>query len=180
VLLTEGDYAGAPFNAGGRTHAEIAGLTWDNLTDLDGRWNNSNPIGGDNGTITLFIRNWVDLEPIKYLRLQVSYDHPTSSEVLPISLDGTKDGQPVTTNFIYEVSGNQNAFDPPLGTSDQHYRFQLWNLQPNPDWEQINITVPPQYSIDQIVVDAISIPEPATLGVLSIGFAALCLRRRRS
>ncbi len=180
VPLREGDYAGAPFTGGVHTHAEIAGLTWSNLSDPDGRWNNTNAIGGADGTITLFIRDWVDLQPLKHLRLQVSYDHPVNNEVLPVALEGTKNGLPATTDFVYEVSGNQNSFNPILSTSDQHYRFQYWTLRPNPDWEKIIITVPPQYSIDQIVVDTISIPEPATMGVLGVGISALFLRRRRA
>jgi hypothetical protein len=58
--------------------------------------------------------------------------------------------------------------------------FEYCTFSPNPDWEKITVTVPPQFTIDQIVVATISIPDPATVGVLGIGIGLAFLRRRRS
>lgn len=60
------------------------------------------------------------------------------------------------------------------------YEFEIW---PNPDREQIGLKFTDdayQYGIyvDQVVIDTICIPEPATLIILAIGGMSLIRRRR--
>ncbi len=54
-----------------------------------------------------------------------------------------------------------------------------WRIEPNPSQEQIVLSAIPMFgaTIDQIVVDTICVPEPATLLTLVVGGIAL-LRRR--
>jgi len=47
----------------------------------------------------------------------------------------------------------------------------------NPEWESIQLWFPPCTTLDQTIIDTVCIPEPATLGLLAVGLAAL--RRRR-
>ena len=130
------------------------------------------PIGTAGGDIHLYIPNWIDFEPLKLIRVQMTYF-----------------GDPGASPDIVLVSGGDNVVGPvvgaPLGPPsilvldpfDTHFHwFQDWAITPNPDWEFIDIFVPRDTVIDQIVVDTISLPEPTTLGLL--GLAALAVIRR--
>jgi hypothetical protein len=56
-----------------------------------------------------------------------------------------------------------------------------WIFQPNPDWEQLVVTVPQDTLIDQVDFDSISVPEPTTLlgGLLGAAFLLTACRRTR-
>ena len=154
-------------DAGGIPTASIFGggagsfPTW-GPGDGDGEWFAA-------GTVAMFIDfdipNWIDTELVKFLRIQVTFAGPTP--------------------FIAAIS----AFDPSVGSviivptgttlhSPGHILFE-YSLFPNPDIETFFLEVPVGGSIDQVVVDTISIPEPATMGLLSIGGLALLLRRKK-
>ena len=65
----------------------------------------------------------------------------------------------------------------PFGGVWYTYNYGL-TIEPNPTSEMITITVPYCTVIDQIVVDTICIPEPASMALLALGSVFL-LRRRR-
>ncbi len=129
-------------------------------------------------TITFDIPNWIDLQPIKYLQIQALYYHPADQQIgstTPvISVSGQKNNSGVIVDF-------KGSFDYEFlpDTQDKHYRFAYYDLQPNPDWESVVIAVKPGYTIGQVVIDTISIPEPATASLLLIAGAVGLLRRRR-
>jgi len=61
-------------------------------------------------------------------------------------------------------------------------RVDVWQFEPNPDWERICYGFNPEVTgapaaIDSIAVSTICVPEPMTLGLLGLGFAAL--RRKK-
>jgi len=51
-------------------------------------------------------------------------------------------------------------------------------IMPNPDWEQILITG--AVNVDELVIDTICAPEPATLGLIVLGGLAVLRRRHRA
>jgi hypothetical protein len=55
-----------------------------------------------------------------------------------------------------------------------------WQISPNQTQEQIILASNPQWGtiIDQVVVDTISIPEPATISLMLAGIASALLRLR--
>jgi len=131
------------------------------IGDGDGQW--SAPIN-DPIAMEFQIENWIDNEPVKYLRIQVTYG-----------------GTPPSVTGLWAHHASENpVLIVPTGTtafSTTHLLFE-YELYPNPDFELFHLDIPPGASIDQVVVDTISIPEPATLGVLAVG-GLIALRRRR-
>ena len=123
--------------------------------------------------MTFNIPNWIDLEPFKLLRLQVTYTGPTpGTDVFGfLGVVGTADL--VSETLVNTVPGT-------VGQS--LYFYQDWELRPNPDWEQVVLFLQPGTFIDQVVIDTISIPEPSSIvlgamGLLAIGRVA---RRQRA
>jgi hypothetical protein len=165
VPLTYGQYT----NITGPVAIPSAGLILDN-----NGW--KNPLSTSDATITFVIPNWIDVFPIKFLELQSVYYHPIEEQIgstsPPLSVIGDKGGLQSTV----ERKGDQ---DYELGSLEKHYNFSYYTLQPNPDWEYVVMTVKPGYTISQVVIDTISIPEPATASLLLIAGAACLLRRRR-
>jgi hypothetical protein len=117
--------------------------------------------------------NFVDNLDVKLLRVQLTYQ-----VILPIS----------ATPGISEVQGwygFNGSLGPVLGVPDGPlslvttiHAFQDWTISPNPAWELIAITVPQNVILDEIVIDAVSIPTPAG-AVLLLGGVAMLARRRR-
>ncbi len=131
------------------------------------------PIDPSGGNITLEVNNWIDYEPYKIIRVQMTYF-----------------GDPSAQPDIINVFGDDHATGPatavPVGPAQWYsidqwdtewHWWQDWEMIPNPDWEVIQIFVPRDTLVHQIVVDTISAPEPATAGLLLCGGLA-ALRRR--
>jgi len=83
--------------------------------------------------------------------------------------------------YVYHGSTDFSPFSPtvyPLGGG----RFQLvqdWQGEPNPMQEFVEISpLSSGFSVDQVVIDTLCAPEPATLAFTGIGLAGLTLRRR--
>lgn len=77
--------------------------------------------------------------------------------------------------------GTWNTGVPSWQESNGWYTYN-WGLtiEPNPEFEDIAITVPWGTSVDQIVVDSIcTTPEPATLSLLAVGGLAILTSNRR-
>jgi hypothetical protein len=126
------------------------------------------------GTIAFNVPNWIDQEPFKFLRIQVTYTGPTPGTRVFGFLGVPGDGNAVT-EFPGAVV---------LGTVGQSlHMYQDWTLQPNPDWEQVVVDVPVGTFIDQVVIDTIStIPEPSALALamMALFASAVALDRRRA
>lgn len=129
-------------------------------------------------SMSLGLSNFIDQEPLKKARIQLagSWDKqpwwPTD-ENWGISGDPVEDWQ--VSGFAVNFSGNADS-----GLFQASTDFEIW---PNPDWEVFSLSdIPAGVSIDQIVVDTISIPEPSTLTLAGLGtllMGVYVLRRRR-
>jgi hypothetical protein len=158
VATVEGEFGPATVSIYGSPGNEPV---W-SIGDGDGKWTASinAPMG-----MNFEIGNWEDLEPVKYLRIQVTYGGSPPSISSISALHQT--GAPVVIT--------------PTGTtsfSTTHILFE-YEMNPNPFFEVFTLQTPAGSSIDQVVVDTISTPEPATLTVLGLGALAVLKRRRR-
>ncbi len=119
---------------------------------------------------TFVVPNYIDLEPLKLVRVQYSWfggiPGPTgdafTSLVVPVP-GGT--AQLVNSSPVTNVTGNI------------YHRYDDFEIRPNPDFEEFVITfvdADPRW----VIFDTISFPEPASAALLGLG--ALALLRRRS
>ena len=100
------------------------------------------------------IPNWIDTEPIKFLRIQVTYKRAPGTTI-----------EPGTRVFAFPADSVvlvDHVIDTPL-TSGLEYFYDDYEIHPNPDWEQVVVDVPPGFFIDQVVVDSISTPIPTAV-----------------
>lgn len=153
-------------NPGDPAMFQAAGVVWDGNfqnTGLDGYFM---PTG--TGVMVFGIPNVVDNEPMKYLRIQINGIWDQSPPPVVSFISATKDQQPAVTHFI-ESDEAIPGF----------HRWEDWAIFPNPDDEVIQLIVPGGSFVNQVVIETISFPEPASLSLLTLG-GLVALRRRRA
>ena len=144
------------------------GLTWQSANGA-GQWVSDS----DGNGMFFYIPNWIDTQPIKHLRMQITYNQLSGTN--SPSIIGLFADDPLGTNV---VPGPITTT--PLGGT-RFQRLEQWDIIPNPDRERITLLVPSGIAIDQIVIDTISVPEPSTLALAGLAAAtALCCWRRRN
>jgi hypothetical protein len=143
-------------HGGFSTHIDLSGeWTWDGDSSIL-------PVN-DSGGMGVNVINWVDDEPLKLLRIQIYW----SGLAAPVVLDVFGVEQTL------QLPGNRDD-----GFTGTGVIVEDWEIEPNPDWEQIQIDVPGGTSIDQIDVHSVSLPEPASLVLMGAAGLILLARRR--
>ncbi len=126
-------------------------------------------------SFTADVLNWVDHLPEKLLRVQVTYSFGFLGGSPP-SISNVSGFGPISGDDPHVRYLNNHV----NGTAPQgEYFYEDWTILPNPDWEQIVFYVPQGTVIEQIVIDTVSIPEPATMSLLALGGMAALRRRRK-
>lgn len=125
--------------------------------------------GGSDSNLVFQVPNFIDFEPIKYLRVQINgvWDATPAPFVLGISAIDNEVGPGVEVGFM----GSDETFP-------GFHRWEDWFIIPNPDFEQIIIAIPEGSFVNQVVIETTSIPEPAAVGIMSMTGLFLTLRRR--
>jgi hypothetical protein len=156
-----------------------SGFAFQDMTYTGSGWL-AGEIDGGQGMLAFNVPNWIDQEPIKFLRLQVTWlGNPTGEP-----------GSSVSAHFVTSGTSPNEAVEtalPRVGmtlpSSGANYFYEDWIIQPNPFWEQLVLTVPPGTEIDQVVIDSISIPEPGSFALATfggLGALAWIARRKRA
>jgi len=179
VPLNPGDYNGTDVTTGNPITGPVAtpseglgigagGSGWLNTSDSD-------------ATITFTIPDWVDDNPIKYLQVQTLFTEPPGSTRNPdLSVTGYKDNSPIDANDDGLLTlGHLYSSSIPAGSL---FTLSYYDLTPNPDYEDIVMTVPSGYTISEVVIDTISCPEPSSFALAGIGVIGLLgyVARRRT
>lgn len=133
------------------------------------------PYGVGSTIYTITIPNWIDDEPLKIGRIQLSWLGAITSEPSLLGILGT-DG-------TFGTSPGVVTFHPPTAPHiftqpDGGATYWDFTIEPNPDLEEFHFNLPATSQLVQIDVDTASIPEPATLCLLIAAAACLLLRRR--
>ncbi len=120
--------------------------------------------------------NFIDEEPLKYIRFQVTWlsENPTGPDDRPIvTVEGFEAGVSIPGVLVDQYDAS--IFSGGLWGAVTVYDFEL---RPNPDFEDFQIaTTRPDIYLDQVVVDTISLPEPSSF--LLLGLSSVALLRRR-
>lgn len=139
--------------------------------------------GFDNETITLDIDNCDVCNPCKEIWMQVTYFNGEFYQ-------GQVDAEPLISVLVdgatvQDLSANQTMTVETADWGSWVVELYKFHIEPNPSHEQIVLCAASSElhcKFDQIVVDTICVPEPATLSLLATGCLVLpfFFRRRRS
>ena len=126
----------------------------------------------DGNNITIQLPNFIDELPMKQMRMVIFFDGAVQADQFDIHVVAVDSQEGTQWQIVGGSTGNLNV----------HYvDFEIY---PNPDWEQIRIFGNDSANIVpgnllRIEVDTVSVPEPATMGLLAMGSLALLRRRKR-
>ena len=133
------------------------------------RWDPADGDGGMvsdvGGRIEVEVVNWVDQEPEKFIRVQLTY-----SGEAPVVLGAEGFMDPDVSIGYFEAA--------PSNLVDANHLYSDIHLHPNPDWESISIRVPSGTILDEVVVDTVSIPEPSAIIMILASAGGLLFVRR--
>ena len=123
----------------------------------------------DGWSTHIFMPNVIDELPMKKIRIQMEFDLPVAGADLFVEAFG---GGPILGHTFF--TGGSDPFIPAL----EH--FVDIEMFPNPDYETFYITntYDPVNSPRLIEIDTVSIPEPATLGLLGLISGGIYFARR--
>lgn len=126
------------------------------------------------GALDFRIANWIDDEPLKIVWMQMTYEpgptglSPFTEFIIPT------DPEPITRVEQISMTDGPISGDA-LG---RWHKLEVWEIEPNPDFESIQIIVPEGVTVGQVVIDTIStVPEPTGLAMITV--VGLLFARRR-
>jgi hypothetical protein len=164
VPLVIGDGGGVPL-------AQTGAMQW---VPHDG---DGGLVSAAGGLVGLYIPNWIDFKPYKRMWVQITYVGTAATP--PILFQFVAQDNVVNTVTVVPDAPTIYPLDPPHVDSGRFGLTQGFTLYPNPDWERFEVIVPVGVVLDQIVVDTISVPEPASWVLAICGGSALAVARRR-
>ncbi len=128
------------------------------------------PTGPGGASLSFKVQNFVDQMPQKLGRIQFTFDSAVVAFLPPdvFNVAGVIGGQELPGTFGQ------------LQVVDSRHAYVDFTMIPNPWWEHIDVFVPFGTTLDEVVIDTISIPGPGALAILSVaGLMTGGARRRR-
>ncbi len=107
--------------------------------------------GGSQAGIAFHVPNWIDQEPEKRLRVQVTYKGKAPG-IRVFGFLGVSGG-----STVLEVLQQRIADTSSLLPAGADYFLEDWKMFPNPDWEQVVVDVPQDTTLLQVVIDTVSL-----------------------
>lgn len=163
-------------NGDGNLTSFIAPVTSYPLTTFDAGCGPGRPclkvVGGD---LEFSIPNFVDPLGAKLIRIQFKYDRSgagSGAETQVIDILGSDPTGAVSALLLLHST--------PVIDGDFAFGYEDWILHPNPDWEKITVSNTAAFRLAEVVIDTISIPEPATLLLIGAAILGLGFARRRA
>lgn len=167
ILQTVGGTGGETLFDGFATNAEVDSVgNWAWIPRFDNS-DGALQAGQSGGQIFFKVQNWVDQEPVKWIRIQVEFEGSVPPFVSLV--EGYKGD---STDPLPGVITQQPVFTGPTTY------FMDWEIRPNPDWDLIVLDLAPGVILDRICIDTISLPTPGAGALLSLA-GLVALRRRR-
>jgi hypothetical protein len=127
--------------------------------------------GPQTGFMDFNLPNWIDMEPRKDIRIQMSFSGPMDAGAPSVSLIEAFDRK------VFPGTSYQGVFESRTLVGPGQV-YEDWSLMPNPDWEIIKVAVPAGVTLTQVTIDTISwVPSPSSAALLC--FAGLVAAQRR-
>lgn len=115
------------------------------------------------------VPNFVDELPLKKVRVQLTWEGTTYPSKLNVSGYGYDPEKAFAFSPTLTYSSTPLVFTQP----DGGYQYFDLEFRPNPDYETVSVYTTPEMELKQVVIDTISIPEPATAVILILGGLSL-------
>lgn len=142
-------------------------------------WGGRQGVWALSGLMDIEIDNSPVLNPVKYIQIQLTWAGEFNSPAAVPTID-VKGGLPTGVVDGVEISRNTVNLEPTGVTGVDpfwHHTTYLFEITPNPFIDFIDIGG--SVWVDELVIDTICIPEPATLAFLGLGSLGGVLLRKR-
>ena len=125
-----------------------------------------------------------------YENIPMSFEipnQPVPNDIKYVFVQVTSTLAPITVNVMgagpgasYRTGTWDTGLPPTQHPNEEWYTYTHGlTIEPNPEIEYVDIYFPAGAYVEQVVIDTICIPEPATLALLAVGGMMALARRRR-